>query len=407
MRAKTSRFSWFSFAFTQPGKAWLSFFCFFFLLTSYFVLRPVRDQIGVAHGIDQLPWLFTGTFLATFAIVPCYALLVNTFARAKIALITYLLSLLLLVAAYFLMEAFPVRASVGLFIWISVYNVFIVSVFWTVMADLFARSAAMRSYGFIAAGGTLGALAGPALSMVGASYLRVNQLILLSVLLLATGLIFVYLLTRNSVRSVTHEPVKPLWSGIRSSMFKPGLRFLMVFIFCYSLVSTIIYFSQSLSVGQHLATPELRTKYCAAVDLCINGVALILQLALTRLALRNFQTSKILSAVPLMIAVLFLAVGMSTSLAMVTLMAIAHRAGHFSFLTPVRESLFTLVSYDDKYKSKNFIDTIIFRGSDAVSGWAVSLLFQAHLSWMWLGVVGFALAVAWGVVGYFLGRRFE
>src|SRR3977135_2286742 len=143
-----------------------SFSYFFWLLCGYYVLRPVRDEMGIRGGVDNLPWLFTGTFLAMVAAVPLFGWASSRFPRRKLLPMIYLFFAANLLLFHALLESgiAPVRSAQAFFIWVSVFNLFVVSVFWSFMADLFRNEQARRLFGFISAGGSLGALAGPPLT---------------------------------------------------------------------------------------------------------------------------------------------------------------------------------------------------------------------------------------------------
>ncbi len=324
-----------------------SFAYFFCLLAGYYILRPVRDTMGVAIGSRDLPALFTAMFVAMLVLVPLFGWLCARLPRARIA---------------------PV-----FFVWVGVYNLFVVSVFWSFMADLWSSAQAERLYGAIAAGGSLGRWA------------------------------------KAHPRPADPDPEQPMGgsvlAGARTALASPYLLGVCAWLLCYTLLSTTLYFQQIEIVGREIAEAAERTRLFSTVDLVVNSLTLLTQVLLFPRLVAGLGVTWLLALMPLLSVAGFLVLGAAPMLAVLIVFGVARRAGEFAISKPVRETLFTVVPREDKYKAKNFIDTVIYRGGDTTAGWVFSGLRTLGLS---LPAISFAMvpvAVAWAAVSLYLGRQ--
>jgi len=388
-----------------PALGW-AFAYFFLLLAAYYVLRPVRDAMAVQAGAGKLQWLFTATFVAMLALVPLYGWLCARLPRAKFLPLVYLFFISNLIAFHF----FPDPGV--FFVWLSVFNLFAVSVFWSLMADLFDAAQAARLFGAIAAGGSCGAIAGPALTAGAATALGNANLLLVSALLLAcaTGCIGRLLAwSRRFPRQGERDAEQPLggtlFAGMRAALASPYLLGICAYLFCYTVLSTALYFLQVDIVGKAIPDPAERTRFFALVDLAVNSSALFVQLTLTARLTARLGTGWMLALMPLASLAGFAALGAAPSLAVLLLVGITRRAGEFAISKPVREALYTVVPREERYKAKSFIDTVVYRGGDAASGWLFGLLRGAGLGLSGLAWAGLPVAGAWLAVSFWLGRR--
>src|SRR6185369_3890657 len=263
----------------RPALAW-AFAYFFLLLAAYYVLRPVRDAMAVQAGTAQLQWLFTATFLAMLALVPAYGALCARLPRARFLPAIYAFFIANLGCFYF----FPEPGV--FFVWLNVFNLFAVSVFWSLMADLFSPAQATRLFGAIAAGGSCGAIAGPALTAAAAPALGAQNLLLLSALLLAAALFAMTRLIawgRKHPREGEPPAEEPLGgsilAGARAALTSPYLLGICAYLFCYTVLSTSLYFQQIDIVGRAFPDAGERTRFFAMVDLAVNSLALVVQIA--------------------------------------------------------------------------------------------------------------------------------
>jgi AAA family ATP:ADP antiporter len=390
-----------------PALAW-AFAYFFLLLAAYYVLRPVRDALAVQAGAGQLQWLFTATFLAMLALVPAYGWLCARWPRSRFLPAVYAFFILNLLGFYF----FPDPGV--FFVWLNVFNLFAVSVFWSLMADLFSPEQATRLFGAIAAGGSCGAIAGPALTAAAAPALGTQNLLLLSALLLAAALLAMTRLIawgRRYPREGEPPAEEPLGgsilAGARAALTSPYLLGICAYLFCYTVLSTSLYFQQIDIVGKAIPEAGERTRFFATVDFAVNSIALVLQLAFTARLAERIGAGWMLALMPLVSIVGFAALGLAPTLAVLLVVGVTRRAGEFAISKPMREALYTAVSREDRYKAKGFTDTVVYRGGDALSGWLFGLLRAAGLGAGAIAWAAVPVAAAWLAIAFWLGRSYR
>jgi AAA family ATP:ADP antiporter len=378
-----------------PALAW-SFAYFFLVLCSYYLLRPVRDTVGVALGRDELQRLFTVTFAVMLLLVPVFGWLSARLPRARLLPVVYgFFSLNLMFFAVSLPPAV-------FFVWLSVFNLFVVSVFWSFMSDVFETAQAARLYGAIAAGGSCGAITGPLIASI---VLKHEYLLVLSALLLAAAIVCILMLSRWSTKNPRKgdpPPDQPIGgsivAGIRAALSSPFLLAICGYLFCYTALSTALYFHQVAIVREALPDPREQTRFFARFDLVVNSLTLAIQLlAFSRLA-SLIGVTGLLIAMPLVSIAGFLWIGATPTLAALVVFGVTRRVGEFALSKPARETLFTAVPREDRYKAKNFIDTVVYRGGDVAAAWA----FASLPAFFAAGV-----AVAWTALGAFLGARMK
>lgn len=384
----------------QPGEApalaW-SFAYFFLVLCSYYLLRPVRDTVGVALGREELQRLFVLTFVVMLAIVPVFGWLSATLPRARLLPVVYAFFALNLVGF-----SFHLPPAV-FFVWLSVFNLFVVSVFWSFMADLFTPTQAARLYGTIAAGGSCGAIAGPLIAAE--SPLDASGLLLLAAALLAGVVLCIAMLARwarSHPRAGDPPPEAPLGgsilAGMRAALSSPFLLAICGYLFCYTALSTALYFQQVVIVREALPDPQEQTRFFARVDLTVNSLTLAIQiLAFARLS-ALIGPIGLLVLMPLVSVAGFVWLGATPTLTALVVFGVTRRVGEFAISKPAREALFTVVPREQRYKAKNFIDTVIYRGGDTIAA-----LYLASLPAFF--AAGFALV--WTGLGAFLGARMK
>jgi len=384
----------------QPGEApallW-SFAYFFLVLCSYYLLRPVRDTVGVALGREELQRLFVLTFVVMLALVPVFGWLSARLPRARLLPVVY---------AFFALNlaGFSLHLPPAVFfVWLSVFNLFVVSVFWSFMSDLFAPAQAARLYGTIAAGGSCGAIAGPLIA--GESPLGASGLLLLAALLLLGAVVCIAMLSRWArahPRRGDPPPEAPLGgsilAGMRAALSSPFLLAICGYLFCYTALSTALYFQQVSIVREALPNAEEQTRFFARVDLAVNSLTLAVQLlAFARLS-AWIGPIGLLVLMPLVSVAGFLWLGATPTLTALVVFGVTRRVGEFAISKPAREALFTVVPREQRYKAKNFIDTVVYRGGDTIAAlWLASLpaFFAA------------GIALVWTALGAFLGARMK
>lgn len=383
----------------------LTFFC---VLCGYFVLRPVRDEIGVRAGVEQLPWLFTATFVATLLLVPLFGWIVSRFQRRIIATATYALCSLLLLLTYAGLQGTGIVAwGVGLFVGISVLNLFIISVFWSLMADSYDEAEARRWYGIIAVGGTAGAIAGPALTAILAPIIGPMQLLPISAAFLTVAAVLSTLIPRRPDAPPQQKIGGNVFAGIRLALQSPTLLKIALIVICYTTVSTILYFEQADIVKRVFTDSGERTRYFALLDLANNIMTVIVQGLITSRVLTRFGLRVALSAAPVMIGAGLAALAVAPRLGLIAVLQVIHRVGEHAFTRPGREVIYTVVTPEERYKAKNFIDTFVYRGNDALVSWAIGGLHAVGAGISTIAALGIAVTAGWAANGYFLGRKHD
>src|SRR6185295_12023137 len=358
-----------------------SFSYFFCLLCSYYLLRPVRDEMGIQGGVENLAQLFTGTFVIMLASVPLFGWASSRFPRAKLLPIVYLFFIVNLAIFYALMRSgvAPAIVARAFFIWTSVFNLFVVSVFWSFMADLFRNEQARRLYGLISAGGSAGALAGPLLATVLAPSLGPANLLPVSAALLCAAMFCIFRLAAWSARNPAERRSPPvpveeplggsILAGVTLALKSPYLLGVCIYVMLGTLLGTFLYFHQANIVAVDIPLPGERTALFAKIDFAVNALTLVCQLFVVARVMGRFGVGTTLVILPVVSAVGFFLIGLMPTLAVLVVFQVIRRAGEYAIARPAREVLFTVLTREEKYKAKNVIDTVVFRGGDAISSW--------------------------------------
>lgn len=389
-----------------------SFLYIFFLMSGYFILRPVRDEMGILSGVDNLQWLFTCTFITMILIIPVFGFLMNQVPRQKLLPRIYLFFISNIIVFYFLFlhTASSVLAA-SFFVWLSVFNLFVVSIFWSFNSDIFSSEQAKRLYAPIAAGGSIGATFGPSVATTLVEYVGVNNLLLISVffLLLATYFLkdLISRAGKPSSRTLKSPGMASIWHGLIAMLRSPLLKRISIVILLYTSISTFLYFEQAHIVSEHFITSSERTAYFGQRDLLVNGITLLLQLFIAGRIIRKAGLVTGLILVPLVAVIGFIALSMYQSIITLLIFQVVYRSLNFAVQRPSREILFTRLSVAEKYNSKNFIDTVIYRGGDAISGWMFAGLAAIIPSLQIISLLAVPLAIGWIAVAWNVGNMFN
>lgn len=405
----------------RPGEAravgW-SFVYFFSLLGSYYILRPIRDEMGVVAGVDQLQWLFTGTLIAMLAIVPLFGWLTSRYPRRRFLPAAYLFFIANILVFHGLFVTWPGsrQVAIAFFIWLSVFNLFVVSVFWSFMTDLYRDDQAKRLFGIIAAGGTVGAIAGPAVTAILVREIGTGQLLLISTALLVLALICISRLLawrRDRTGSDAHERDEDqamgggLFDGIRLMLRSPYLLGIAGLILLYTTLSTFLYFQQAQIVKDAFADSATRVAVFAGIDFAVNTLTLIGQTLLTSRLVKWFGLGMTLALIPLFLGAGFAALALFPVLPVLIVVQVVRRAGNYAVMRPAREMLYVVLTREEKYKAKNVIDTVVYRGGDAVSAWVYTGMKALGMNIAAIAWVGVPLSLLWAWVAFRLGGRQE
>jgi AAA family ATP:ADP antiporter len=401
-----------------------SFAYFFCLLAGYYVLRPLRDEMGLAGGVRNLQWLFTATFVVMLAAVPVFGAMVARLPRRRFIPLIYHF-FVANIAIFWLLLTFDVgkvHVARVFFVWISVFNLFAVSVFWSFMADLFESEQGKRLFGFIAAGGSAGALLGPALTVGLAVSLGPVNLLILAALLLELAVLCAHRLEsaapggkRAATAAGAAEAARPQpaalgggWlAGIAMLLRSPYLAGIALWVTMLSLAGTFLYFQQANIVAAASDDPAVRTRIFASIDLAIGILTLIVQFLATGRLIARYGVGRAAAALPLVFALGFAVLAFAPMLFAVIAFQAIQRAANFAVSNPAREILFTVLDREEKYKAKNVIDIVVFRGADALSGWLFAALRAAGLDLSAISLATVPLAGLWLVLALALGRAQE
>jgi AAA family ATP:ADP antiporter len=398
--------------------ALVSLVYFFSLLCGYYILRPIRDEMGITGGVENLPWLFTGTFVGMLAMVPLFGWLSARFPRGRLLPFVYGFFILNLLVFRGLFES-DVRDAViarAFYIWLSVFNLFVVSVFWSFMSDIFREPQARRLFGFIAAGGTAGAITGPFLTAALVGALGSVNLLLVSCGFLGLAMLCVLDLNAWSRRQRGGAAVAAtdrsesalggsIWEGIRLVLASRYLLLICLLILFHATLGTFLYLAQAEVVRDAFADSDARTRVFAQMDLAVNALTLLCQVLLTARIVRVIGIAWALAAMPLLLVGGFVALALAPALGVLVVVQVLRRAGDYAVMRPSREMLYVVLARNEKYKAKNFIDTTVYRGGDAVSAWVYDGFRALSMGLAQVALVGALLSAAWALVALRVGRR--
>ncbi len=391
---------------------------FFLLFAGYFMLRPIRETMGVAGGVDNLQWLFTGTFVATLAVLPLYGWIASKVSRRRIVpwVFGMVVASLLGYGAAMLAQPEDVWLARTFYIWVSVINLLMISLAWSVLADVMESHEAKRLFALIATGASLGGLVGPLMTTLLVKPLGHGGLMLLSALLIGASAATATWLHRwrdrhplpAGVSSAEHRR-QPLggnpFAGATAVFRSPYLAGIALFVLLLATVTTFLYFEQAKLVAERFADKEEQTQVFGLIDTVVQTLAILSQLFITGRVAQKLGVGVLLVAVPVVVAAGFLWLALAPVFAVFVVVMVVRRAGEYAFVRPGREMLYTVVPAEQKYKAKNFIDTVVYRGGDALSGWvkrALDVLADHPAAAMFIGA---GVAMAWAITGVALGRR--
>jgi AAA family ATP:ADP antiporter len=405
-----------------PALLW-SFAYFFCVLAAYYILRPVRDEMGVLSGAHKLPWLFSAVFVSMLVVVPVFGWVAGHFPIRRLLPTVYGFFIVNLLGFFAALQGGLGLQAIGpiFFVWLSVFNLFVVSVFWSFMADVFPTDAARRLFGCISAGGSFGAMTGPFITAMAVKGVGVQGLLLVSAifLLIAVGCIVALLKWYHAHHEIdlgnTHlsrakdpDAAPPSsWVGVIRIVRSPYLRGIALYLMCYSVLSTFLYSQQTILIPDVMPSSEDRMQLFASVDLGINVLAFTLQFFATGWLLTRFGVVIMLAVMPVVSLMGFGVFGLSTVLPVLIGFGVLRRAGEFSITKPTRESLFTVVPREEKYQAKNVIDTVVHRGADATGTGIVSMLHTWGMGLSHMAFAAMPIALLWLGTGLWLGRRHE
>ncbi len=391
-----------------------SFAYFFTLLAGYYVLRPLRDEMGIAGGVRNLPWLFTATFVTLLVAQPFYGALVARLPRARFIPVVYHFFAANLAVFWILLTLHVGTATIArvFYVWVAVFSLFAVAVFWSFMADLFTADQGKRLFGFIGAGGTAGALLGPVITIGLSVPLGPVNLLIPAIILLEAAIFCVLRLehaanARTDVKTQSQSLGGGAFAALPELIRSPYLIGIAAWISLQSFCATILYFEQIHLVAADVHGAGAQTRVFAAIDLAVNLLTLATQIVATGQLLKRFGTGLTAAALPAIYVAGFIVVFLLPTLAVVLAIQVTQRWFHFSFANPARQVFYTVLGREEKYKAKNLIDVVIYRGSDALYGWVFDSLQVIGLKLGAIALVAAPVAAVWLIVSAALGRAQE
>ncbi len=409
---------------------------FFFILSAYYIIRPIREEMAVLSGVRNIPWLFTGTLIGMLLVHPLFTSTVSRWPRKKFVTITYRFFMANLVMFFLLLKFLPTESTIWVgrifFVWASVFNLFVVSVFWSFLTDIFGTGQGKRLFGFIGVGGTLGGILGSAITAQMVLIVPVIQLFWVSIALLEGAVFCVKRLdawvARNgealrtiaetegtaSIESATQDtdPANTAaiigggaLDGIKRVLGTPYLLAISAFMLLFTIGSTFLYTIQAELVSQTFADSAERTSVFARIDLWVNIITLFTQAFLTGRLMKWLGVGITLALLPALSILGFGALGFAPLFVVFVAFQLFRRAGNYAIARPTREVLYTVLPRGDKYKAKNFNDTFVYRAGDQVGAWS-----YAAFAWLGFGVSALAFVMVpvsglWLMVALWLGRE--
>jgi len=389
----------------------LAFCYFFFLLAGYFMLRPIRGTVSANHS-DSLHLLYTATFLCMLLIVPVFGWLVSKFRRGRFVPGIYLffISNLVFFAFAFKGDATGDWVQYSFYVWLSVFNLFVVSIFWSFMADIFHPGQAQRLFGSIMAGGSLGAISGPLLTANWVGNIGSGGVMMLSIICLLIATAFAIILGRFERQKHQDQPAKiiggSIWEGAVHVFKSKYLLLICLLMLSHNLTATFLYNGLAVLVDQNIMGFDERTRFFSYVDLIVQILAFMFQFLITSRLVIYLGMPRTAILPPILLAAGFTLLGSSLGLVLFAAVQVAQRALNYGLLGPVKEMLFTVVSRETKYKSKNFIDTVVYRGSDVTASWIFKGMMMAGLSISQVAWVYLPVMLVWGVGAWHLGKAY-
>jgi len=391
---------------------------FFCVLCALMVLRPARDALGMQRGIEAVRWLFMATAVATLFANPVFGWLVARYRRMAFIAATYAFFAACLVGFWALLmlapEAVGEASGMVFYVFFSVFNLFATMVFWALMADRFSLEQGKRFFALIAVGGTLGAIAGPALASLLAQPLGTPALLLVAAGFLLLAIVAAWGVAR--VRPQAGDRERPdagaghvviggaAWAGLRAVLRSPYLLGIAGYVVVMTVMATLLYFTRLQMVAALGDDLDLRTTVFANIDLIVQLATLVLQAVVAGHLMKRFGVAFTLALLPVTVALGFVGLAMVGTLAALIVFEATFRAVQRALTRPARETLYTVTSREDKYKSKAFVDTFVYRGGDVIGAQVEGLLVRLGLGLAALASVAVPLALAWAALGLWLGR---
>lgn len=385
----------------------------FAIFVAYYLVRPVRDEISSAdRGNLQLLW--TAVFFVMLLAVPAYSWIASRWHRGVFVPLANRFFIVCMIGFWTVLQWLPEGARPWIdrvfYVWASVFALFVVTIYWGLLADTFSQDEGTRLFAFVSVGASVGGIVGSAVASSLASWVGPFLLLLLACIPLEIGSWCARALHRQGLLRPTHDPASDLplpgtaLSGIKTVFRSRYLATIALFILLMTFASTVLYFQQADLIGAAFADRGERTAFFARIDFWVNVLTIGFQAALTIRLVRWIGLGWSLALLPLVAFFGFLAVSIWPLLAVLVVLQVLYRTARYGIAKPTREVLFTVVEREEKYKSKAFIDAAVYRGGDLVSAWIYAGLAALGLSIASIALVAVPAAALWAGTGWWLGR---
>ncbi|MEX2353766.1 MAG: MFS transporter [Gammaproteobacteria bacterium] len=395
---------------------------YFCLMCSYFIIKPIRDEMAIASGVQNLQYLYTGTFVVMILLVPVFGWIFSRFPRERFLPAVYLffISNLLLFYILFASDLTHEYIARGFFIWVSIYNLFVVSMFWSFLSEIFKNNQARKLFAIIASGGTAGGIFGPLLTTLLIPVLGADKLLLVSALFLGIALFSVTRLhtlhllekSQTNIDDPTGTPEhfirRDILAGVRLIFHSPYLMGISLLILLYATLSTFLYFQQLTIIERAYSDPVQRTTLFSMIEFSANTLALFFQLLLAGKIMARLGTAWTLALIPVLSCLGFIMLWYAPVVGVIVAVQVIKRAGNYAITRPAREMLYVVLSKEEQYKAKNVIDTVIYRGGDMASAWLYTALSAGlGLGLSTIALIAVPLSGLWATVAYRLGIKHQ
>jgi AAA family ATP:ADP antiporter len=411
----------------RPGEATtlaLSFLYFLLLLAAYYILRPVRDGLVAGLGTDQVKFLSVVVLITMLGVAPIFGALMVRVPRYKLLPAIYvfaILNLLLFAFAFTLPNLIALSTRV-FYVWVTVFNMFVVSVFWSFMADIWNEEQGRRLFGFIAAGGSLGGLIGPTVAQLLAATMGNSGLTLVAAGLLSSAMACLVVLgnrlrTRALAAATATEIAQPKvtaqpftgssWQGFILVLRSPFLLGIALLVLVGAIAAMFMYIEIGRLAKELISTPAARTELFARIDFWTNVVTLVFQGVVVGLLTSRFGIRAPLLGMAVIGCISFIPVALSPALATIAITNVARRASEYGLGKPGRDMLYTVATPQEKYLAKNVIDTVVYRGADVLGSWTHTALIAVGVTLAGLGWIASAGMAATVFVALAVARGYE
>lgn len=399
--------------------AW-SFVYFFCLLSAYYMLRSVRESMAIVGGTQNIPWLFTGTFVAMLLATPVFGWVASRFPRKQFLPWVYyffIFNILLFFLAFSFAEKNQLpQVWIGraFFVWLSVFNLFVVSVFWSFMADIYSREQSRRLFGVISAGGSTGALVGPLITSAIVVPIGFRNLLPISALLLMFAVFCVFKLRHLVADNLpagakpSIESAKPIGgkalAGIRLVATSPYLGSIALALIITNFLGVAVYMYMAELVDATFSGTNRHTQVFAILDAVTNTLSFLGQLLVVRYSVRKFGVGVTLAVLPVVSIIGFALLALHPVFAIMAALQVLRRGVGFGLTKPTTDMLYAVASPEERYKAKNFVETAVYRGADVIGTWTIRLIGGIGISGV--AMICVPLAIIWLLLTRRIGREY-